>query len=152
MVISAFMNSEYVGSDTDAAEDAFAVVELFTSEGCSSCPPADRLLGDFVDDARNNDKRIFALAFHVDYWNYLGWEDIYASSEFSDRQRTYAEALKTNRIYTPQMIVNGNDEFVGSNRNRAKKSIRSALKKAAGIRITLQADIMSERDLIGVQF
>lgn len=107
----------------------FAVVELFTSEGCSSCPPADRLLGEIIKESRIKNQPIYGLAFHVDYWDYIGWQDPYASSEFSDRQRRYAQAFGSSRIYTPQMVVNGRKEFVGSNARKASSAIESALER-----------------------
>ncbi|MDW3648707.1 MAG: DUF1223 domain-containing protein [Bacteroidia bacterium] len=104
----------------------FAVLELFTSEGCSSCPPADRLLSDVITDAEEKGLQVYALSFHVDYWNRLGWKDPYSSAVFSERQRNYARTLQSN-VYTPQLVVNGKDEFVGSNRTKAAMSIKKAL-------------------------
>jgi hypothetical protein len=87
------------------------VVELFTSEGCSSCPPADTYLGEL---AQRPD--VLALAFHVDYWNYIGWTDPYASKLATQRQHDYARNLNLRYVYTPQMVVNGTTEGVGSER------------------------------------
>jgi hypothetical protein len=83
----------------------FAVVELFTSEGCSSCPPADDLVAKIQKE--NNDQPVYILAFHVDYWNNLGWKDSFSSSAFSKRQNQYADWLNLRSVYTPQVIVNG---------------------------------------------
>src|SRR5918993_3798564 len=88
-----------------------AVVELFTSQGCSSCPPADAYL---VELARRPD--IVALTLPIDYWDYLGWKDTLAHSAFSARQRAYAGARGDRQVYTPQAVVNGRELFVGSNR------------------------------------
>jgi len=104
----------------------FAVVELFTSEGCSSCPPAERLLNKINGDLGAEDERVFVLAFHVDYWNRLGWTDPFSDPAYSQRQRDYAAAFGNRSIYTPQMIVNGGAEFVGSNAAEAQKQIRQA--------------------------
>ena len=101
----------------------FALVELFTSQGCSSCPAADKYLSELIEKAKKEGKTIFALSFHVDYWNYIGWRDPYSSKEFTDRQKTYFENTKTTSIYTPQVLVNGSEEFVGSN----KKGIEGAV-------------------------
>jgi hypothetical protein len=87
------------------SERGVAVVELFTSEGCSSCPPADLLLGDL---ARQN-VAVYPLEFHVDYWNGLGWPDRFSSSDWTQRQRAYARSLGDRGLYTPQMIVGGTD-------------------------------------------
>lgn len=118
--------------------NSFAVVELFTSEGCSSCPPADKLLGEIVEDAGKNQQRIFALAFHVDYWDYIGWKDPFADRAYSGRQRQYAQAFRSRQIYTPQMVVNGQREFVGSDRSKAESAIAWALSQSAPVTISLR--------------
>jgi len=97
------------------------VAELFTSEGCSSCPPADAVLGQLTQR-----QFVLPLSFHVDYWDYIGWKDKYARPEFTKRQRAYAEAQGTRMVYTPQMIVAGAIDVVGSNLG----AVNSALKKA----------------------
>src|SRR5271167_1475342 len=108
-----------------------AVVELFTSEGCSSCPPADAALAEMAANARKSGAPVFALAFHVDYWNYLGWTDRFSDAAYTRRQSDYARAFNTDQVYTPQMIVNGVDQFVGSDRDAAKRAIDAALAKPA---------------------
>ncbi len=104
-----------------------AVVELFTSEGCSSCPPADRILSRLTAETQRDHRRIYTLSFHVDYWDRLGWRDPYSSSANSDRQRQYAELMKLQSVYTPQMIVNGRIEFVGSDQSKLNDAIKKAL-------------------------
>lgn len=96
-------------------ENGFAVVELFTSQGCSSCPIADKLLGKFIEQYSNAGKRLIALSFHVDYWDKLGWKDPFSQHIFSERQSSYSAQLKLENVYTPQVIVNGQSETVGSN-------------------------------------
>ena len=115
-----------------------AVIELFTSEGCSSCPPADKLLADLIKEARGRGKRLAALAFHVDYWNYLGWKDPFSRSKFTRRQRMYSEG-KAGRIYTPQMIVNGTTAFVGSDRAAAKRALAAAWNSTPAVSLRLDA-------------
>lgn len=100
-------------------QNQLTVVELYTSQGCSSCPPADALLGELA-----NQPNILALSFHVDYWDYIGWKDPYALKSGTKRQRTYAEQLALRYVYTPQIIVGGSLEVVGSNR----KEVRNCLK------------------------
>jgi hypothetical protein len=97
------------------------VVELFTSQGCSSCPPADAYLGEL---ARRND--VVALAFHVDYWDYIGWRDPFASPAATERQRDYARALGLRMVYTPQIVVGGRGDAVGSDREAVQKLIAAA--------------------------
>src|SRR5882757_10188754 len=94
------------------AANGFAVVELFTSEGCSSCPSADALVA--AVQKENKDQPVYILAFHVDYWDRLGWKDAFSDAAYSDRQRAYASWLRLSSIYTPQVVVNGRKEFVGS--------------------------------------
>ena len=121
------------------AAQPFAVIELFTSEGCSSCPPADDLLAEIAAEARQKGQRIFPLAFHVDYWNDLGWPDPFSDRTYSPRQHEYAQVFDPSRVYTPQMVVNGADAFVGSDRDRAHRSIRAALSRPSPVALALKA-------------
>jgi hypothetical protein len=98
------------------------VVELFTSEGCSSCPPADVVLAK-LDKMQASDVKVIALGEHVDYWNRLGWRDPFSDASFSNRQSEYARAFHNDQVYTPQMVVQGRSEFVGSDEVRAKSEI-----------------------------
>jgi len=113
---------------------SFAVLELFTSEGCSSCPPADRLLPQLT----TLDSNVIPLSFHVDYWNHLGWTDPFSKAEFSERQRHYAERFHLESIYTPQLVINGEYELVGSSRSLAEADIKKALKEKSAV--TIQID------------
>jgi hypothetical protein len=107
------------------ADKGFAVVELFTSEGCSSCPPADELIERIEKD--NSNKQIYVMAFHVDYWDRLGWKDRFSDAEYSKRQSQYANWLNLQTIYTPQIVVNGVSEYVGSNEYAVLGAIKSGL-------------------------
>ncbi|MFN0101693.1 MAG: DUF1223 domain-containing protein [Bryobacteraceae bacterium] len=100
---------------------AMVVVELFTSQGCSSCPPADALLA-----VLDKDPNVLALSEHVDYWNHLGWRDPYSSSAFSARQQRYARRFGQDGPYTPQMVVDGRVQFVGSDARQARSAITQA--------------------------
>ncbi len=130
----------------------FAVIELFTSEGCSSCPPADQFLTKLTVSAHVQKARIFPLAFHVDYWNYLGWVDRYSDSEFSLRQRIYAKILKEDNVYTPQMIINGIKEFPGYRSDMALELINKALNKPAKVGILLSPEIHKDQKMIAVRY
>src|SRR5947209_9582072 len=100
------------------------VVELFTSEGCSSCPPADELLGHLRQELSAKNIQVIPLGFHVDYWNRLGWKDRFSSADFTQRQEEYTRALKVDGPYTPEMVVDGAVEFVGNDAGRAQSTIR----------------------------
>jgi hypothetical protein len=123
------------------ANQGVALIELFTSEGCSSCPPADALLERTISDAQRSGQRVYGLSFHVDYWDHLGWKDRYSSGMYSERQKLYARTLGLESLYTPQMIVNGTREFVGSNRAAADAAIRGALASPASARIRLSTSV-----------
>ena len=105
--------------------NSVALVELFTSQGCSSCPPADELLANLIKEYNDN-QQVIAISFHVDYWDRLGWKDPFSQRVFTQRQRNYVDKLDLRSAYTPQMVVNGKYEFVGSD----KSALQSALKKA----------------------
>lgn len=116
------------------APESLALIELFTSEGCSSCPPADQLLNELAAPGPGS-RRVLCIAYHVDYWDHLGWKDPFASAAFTQRQRDYAAALKTDRVYTPQSIVNGTNGFVGSDGRKMTEAIDAALAAPPQVRI-----------------
>ena len=121
-LLSILLLASLISSKSPDTAEGFAIVELFTSQGCSSCPAADRLLGEMVDNGN-----VIALSFHVTYWNYLGWKDPYSKADFTKRQKTYSQKFGLGNIYTPQMVVNGSDEFVGSNRSSLQSSVKKGL-------------------------
>lgn len=109
-----FLTAALLGASTAIpAAQRPAVIELFTSEGCSSCPPAEQYLGEL---AQRPD--VLALSFHVDYWDDLGWRDRFGITAATPRQRAYAQALRLSTVYTPQMVIDGQADFVGSDRSR----------------------------------
>ncbi len=110
------------------------VVELFTSQGCNSCPPADAYLGDL---ARRGD--VVALAYHVDYWDYLGWRDTLADPENTARQRDYAQALGQGSVYTPQVVVNGRQHMNGASRGKVEGALSDM--EAAGKGLVIDISI-----------
>jgi len=118
------------------------IVELFTSEGCSSCPPADSLLNRL--SRAFPDIEVVPMSEHVDYWNYLGWTDRFSSPLFSERQQDYGRMFRLETVYTPQMVVNGDAQFSGTDENRARREIqRAADGPKANAQITsVTADVM----------
>jgi hypothetical protein len=124
-----------------AATDGFAVVELFTSEGCSSCPAADEAVAKLLNEYQTN---VYVLGFHVDYWNRLGWTDVYSSNKFSERQQQYSNALHST-VYTPQAIVNGNTEFTGSDNRKLHAAVDEGLATSGATTIQLSANNVNNK-------
>jgi hypothetical protein len=112
------------------ADRPLGVVELFTSQGCSSCPPADAVLGELVAEGR-----VLALSYHVDYWNYLGWKDTLASPENTARQHAYARAQERKSVYTPQAIINGRVHENGSERTAIDRHLDAMAAKGEGLHV-----------------
>ncbi|KUJ53394.1 DUF1223 domain-containing protein [Chryseobacterium sp. JAH] len=140
-IVSAFAynsKNEETHKNLPSENKGFAVLELFTSEGCSSCPPADQLLGEIEKQYKN--QHLYILSYHVDYWNNLGWKDKFSSAENSKRQLHYSQTLQT-QIYTPQLVINGKKEFVGSDRYAVEKAIQKALLTSSNSKIDLSANI-----------
>ncbi|HVV03530.1 MAG TPA: DUF1223 domain-containing protein [Puia sp.] len=104
--------------------DGFALIELFTSEGCSSCPPADDLVASLP---KTYPSGVYILSFHVDYWDRMGWKDPFSQAGFTQRQKQYGDVFMLNSIYTPQVVVNGRTEMVGSDKNRLRQAIDDQL-------------------------
>jgi len=123
------------------------VVELFTSEGCSSCPPADSLLARFERDQPIPGVEVIALGEHVDYWNQDGWRDRFSSALFTARQQDYGQSLKLESVYTPQMVINGQAQVLGSDFNAASQAIRAG---AQGAKATVMLRV-SGWDSLSVQ-
>lgn len=138
---------------TDPATDGapFALVELYTSEGCSSCPPADAALIDLARRAVRLGQRVFPVSLHIDYWDGLGWVDPFGQPAFTARQRAWA-GLRGWGVYTPQAVVNGDDAFVGSDRSRLARAVGAALERPAGTALSLRARWDPSTDEVALRF
>ena len=126
------------------ASNSFALVELFTSEGCSTCPPADELLARIRKEYKSN---VYVLGFHVDYWNSLGWKDQFSDPSYSKRQQEYAGVFHLSSIYTPQIIVNGKSQFVGSDEHQLRKTLDEELKSSSGSPLVLSANVSAKKEV-----
>ena len=126
-------------TETGASQAAPVVLELFTSQGCSSCPPADRLLSE-LGWAEGQRSQVIPLAYHVDYWNDLGWQDPFSQPRWSQRQRDYARAFGLGQVYTPQLVVNGRNQCAGSNDRQIRKYLDASRTQPVDGRLTLSAN------------
>ncbi|WP_371036514.1 MULTISPECIES: DUF1223 domain-containing protein [unclassified Rhodosalinus] len=145
------------GASVASADEHPVVVELFTSQGCSSCPPADAFLADL---AERDD--VIALALHVDYWDYIGWKDSFAQPAFTARQKAYAHAAGHNSIYTPQMIVGGADHVMGARpmavidliraHAEAPRKVSLGLERAAGAKVAIEVEAVAPVGAAQVHF
>lgn len=124
------------------AEDAkrpLGVIELFTSQGCSSCPPADAALHRLVEQGD-----VIALAYHVDYWNYIGWADTLSSKENTNRQYDYAKAMMQSNVYTPQAILNGRKDVDGTDVDAVNAAVNLSIKNGATLTVPVDASIAND--------
>lgn len=157
---ASWLASGLAGCATAAGEprtnEAPVVIELFTSQGCSSCPPADELLGKLAHAGEVNGRRVAPLTFHVDYWNDLGWVDPYSLPAWTERQREYAAALGDDRVYTPELVVAGAQGMVGSQWARVTAAIATASRQqpiaakgtwSAG-KLTVEATAPADADIL----
>lgn len=121
----------------NGGKNGFVVVELFTSEGCSSCPAADAAIARLL---AKNIKDVYILSYHVDYWNRLGWKDEFSEHQYSERQQEYAKKLSLEGVYTPQVVVNGSTEFIGSNESALSNAITNSTTNGAASDLQISAE------------
>jgi len=149
---SSYLIQENIELPEKSGSNSFVVLELFTSQGCSSCPAADEQIRKIKKMAREKNLPVYTLSFHVDYWDYLGWKDCYSDQKFTARQYQYSRAFSRRNIYTPQMVVNGTREFVGSDGSACESSIASALQKEKVENIKFQGNYSVLNDKLQVNF
>ncbi|MGF1559917.1 MAG: DUF1223 domain-containing protein [Flavobacteriaceae bacterium] len=153
MAFGSFRGSEngLFGSDVHTQEfnyEPAVVLELFTSQGCSSCPPADALLQKVKEEFP---EQVYALSYHVDYWDYIGWKDPYGDSKFTNKQREYNIKFKNRSNYTPQLVVNGQEHCVGSNSSQVYASIDRYKSLKQPNRISL-VDVKTENGTVSFDY
>jgi hypothetical protein len=125
---------------TSAMAEPRAVIELFTSQGCSSCPPADKLLAEL-----RNDSSLVTLTLAIDYWDYLGWKDTLAMPGHATRQKAYSQTRGDREVYTPQVVVNGVAQALGSDHGEIEKAVEESRQNAAALSIPVQVSIANDR-------
>ncbi len=130
------LTTKAINNTPPLKKQPFVVLQLFTSQGCSSCPRADS----FLEEIKENyaDKNVIVMSYHVDYWNSLGWKDPYSKKEYSNLQYSYARQLQTRSVYTPQVVVNGKKHYVGSNKSKITSSISQNLNNESANAIAIQ--------------
>lgn len=150
VVLVLMMNlNSFSQEDTIIEKSPFLVFQLFTSQGCSSCPPADKLLQQIKEETEN--KNVVVLSYHVDYWNRLGWIDPFSSKDFTNLQYTYGRKFNINSVYTPQLIVNGKEHFVGSNKRKVKDRLRNYNSNLAKNLITI-SNLKKDNNIITADY
>lgn len=137
IIVALFAGVSAFAQNNKTAKKGIAVLELFTSEGCSSCPPADALMGKIQNEYK--DKEVYVLAYHVDYWDREGWKDVFSNPEYTKRQYSYARWLGVESVYTPQVVINGKSEHIASQENIVRGSMAKTLAKPATADVTLKA-------------
>lgn len=151
LLIALLYASSFVGVTTTTAQAAEisqpkAVVELFTSQGCHSCPPADKIIGEYSEGSE-----VLGLSWHVDYWDYLGWKDVFASKSNTQRQYAYARALRERQVYTPQAIINGRTHAVGSRKGDITQVITTFENSNRGMIVPINATMTDTSIKIAIE-
>ena len=133
------------GAHASEIKNPLGVVELFTSQGCSSCPPADKAAVTLVDDGD-----VVVLAYHVDYWNYLGWTDQMSSPENTKRQYDYGAAMGRSGVYTPQAVLNGRSEMIGTNAAKLHQALETLKAKGEGLSVPIDIGMKGDEVQINI--
>ena len=141
LALSAFTVPSIAGDE----QRPLGVVELFTSQGCSSCPPADAVLADLAQQ-----REVVALAYHVDYWDYLGWQDTLGSAENTRRKYDYMKSFRTRSVYTPQAVINGRTHVNGAHRSEVAQAL-DGMKKSAGSGLMVDIDVTQSDESIVIR-
>lgn len=149
ILLTLFMIPLFFSSEKLENYPPVTVLELFTSQGCSSCPPADELLTQIQN--KDTPEDIIVLSYHVDYWNYIGWKDPFSQVAFSNKQRLYSQKFNSSSIYTPQVVINGKTHFVGSNTSTMNIKLKEYAKVSAENKIEI-SEVKIEKDNISFNY
>ena len=133
------------------APQPVVVLELFTSQGCSSCPPADQASHDIAQKAARAGQAVYNLSFHVDYWNRLGWQDPFSSKLFTDRQRQYDRSLNSH-TYTPQLVINGRQELIGSQKAKIEQAIQTIQQQPAATAVSIDGSLLTTAKQVTITY
>jgi hypothetical protein len=125
----------------------FALIELYSSEGCSSCPAAESLMDRIEHNADSASIPVYVIEFHVDYWDYIGWKDSLASASYSDRQQQYGDYFKLSSIYTPEVVINGETEMSGGNDEKINEVIKEMIQQPASVKLDCKVHEMGKQQL-----
>lgn len=147
-VLSALMPTD---KPVKPAAQPVVVLELFTSQGCSSCPAADKAVQDITQQAARTGQAVYSLSFHVDYWNRLGWQDPFSAKQFTDRQRQYDRALQT-QTYTPQLVINGQQDVIGGQRGRIEQAIQTIQKQPISSFVGVDGSVTRDAKQVNVRY
>ncbi|GAB3023547.1 DUF1223 domain-containing protein [Spirosoma pulveris] len=138
-------------SPVKPASQPVVVLELFTSQGCSSCPPADRALQAITQQAVRSGQKVYGLSFHVDYWNRLGWQDPFSNKLFTDRQRQYDRALNS-QTYTPQLVINGRQDVIGGQKGKIEQAIQTIQQQPASAFVGVDGSVSQDTKQLTVRY
>jgi hypothetical protein len=146
-----FFGMAVTESPVKPASQPVVVLELFTSQGCSSCPPADRALQAITQQAARSGQQVYGLSFHVDYWNRLGWQDPFSNKLFTDRQRQYDRALNS-QTYTPQLVINGRQDVIGGQKGKIKQAIQAIQQQSASAFVGVDGSVSHDTKQVTVRY
>ena len=146
LITSSFSCTDSSAKNPSASKsnNGFAIVELFTSEGCSSCPPADAAVANLL---KENNRNVYVLGYHVDYWDNLGWKDIFSNTAYTQMQKEYAKIFKLSSVYTPQIVVNGTEQFVGSDKSKLNAAVDKDLHQSSTVKLTINAKAQDDNEI-----
>lgn len=151
LMLLAFCGMASLKNPAKPTPQPVVVLELFTSQGCSSCPPADKALQTITQQAARSGQLVYGLSFHVDYWNRLGWQDPFSNKLFTDRQRQYDRALHS-QTYTPQLVINGRQDVVGGQKAKIEQAIQTIQQQPASTFVGVDGSIARDAKQVTVSY